>query len=268
VRFAASALHTGGTAIQRVEFRLDGALVVADTTAPYEYDWTVGTNYGNHFLVARAYDVNGFFADSTAVDFDLVIPPSIVILSPVEGAGVSPDTPVTLMANVAPGNNPIDTVRFYVNSTLLGTDTTAPYSIEWTPTTTGTHQLSAYVIDQRYADDKSPVVNVTSAYTPIQQWRVAHFGSHQNSASGSDSADPDHDGLVNLLEYALNGDPDIPSTAPMPRLTNGTFEYTPNSSATDITLMPEWSLNLTQWFTTAPPSGETKLFRRLRVTRP
>ena len=54
----------------------------------------------------------------------------------------------------------------------------------------------------------------------------------------------------------------------MPRLTNGTFEYTPNSSATDITLMPEWSLNLTQWFTTAPPSGETKLFRRLRVTRP
>ncbi len=269
VRFAASALHTGGLGIQRVEFRLDGALVAQDTAAPYEYDWTVGTNYGNHFLVARAYVENGTFADSTAVDFDLVIPPSIVLMSPASGATVAPDTMVTLVAHVVAGNNPLDTVRFYANNVLLGTDTTAPFSIEWTPPATGSYQLSAYVIDQRYAEDYSPAVPVTSAYTPIQQWRVTHFGSHQNSAHRADDADPDGDGLKNLLEYALNGHPNLPNTAPLPRLLpNGTLDYTPNPAATDITITPQWSLDLAQWFDTPPPSGETKLFRRLSIKRP
>lgn len=38
-------------------------------------------------------------------------------------------------------------------------------------------------------------------------WRTQHFGSSANSGNGADLADPDKDGLVNMLEYGLGKDP-------------------------------------------------------------
>ena len=43
--------------------------------------------------------------------------------------------------------------------------------------------------------------------TPIETWRVAHFGFADNAGVGGDLADPEGDGLQNLLEYALGGIP-------------------------------------------------------------
>ena len=42
----------------------------------------------------------------------------------------------------------------------------------------------------------------------IEQWRVAHFGANAGgNPDAADLADPDGDGLANLLEYALGLDP-------------------------------------------------------------
>ena len=265
VRFAASAQHTGALGIQRVEFWLDNVLLAQDTTAPYEMDWVVGSSTGYHELIARAYDTSNAFANSTQVAFELIIPPLITLSAP---ANVSPDTPVTLIANVTRGTYALQEVRFFVNTSLVSTDTTAPFTFEWTPTATGSYSLDAMIQDTRYVDRWATTQTATSAYSPIQQWRVTHFGSHQNNANGADDADPDHDGLKNLLEYALNGHPNLPNTAPQPRLlANGTLDYTPNPAATDITITPQWSLNLTQWFDSSPPSDETRLFLRLSIKR-
>lgn len=265
VRFAASAQHTGGTAIQRVEFYLDNVLLAQDTTAPYEMDWVVGSNTGYHELIARAVDINNAFANSSQVAFELIIPPLITLSAP---TNVSPDTPVTLTANVTRGTYALQEVRFFVNNTLVNTDTSSPFTYQWTPDAIGSHTLDAMIQDTRYVDRWAETQTVTSAYTPIQQWRVTHFGSHQNSAHRADDADPDGDSLVNLLEYALNGNPHLDSRALLPRMSNATFLYTPNPAATDITLTPQWSPDLSQWFSTAPPNGEARLFHRLRVTRP
>ena len=50
------------------------------------------------------------------------------------------------------------------------------------------------------------IVTVTPL-TPIQSWREQYFGTIGNSGDASDSADPNGNGIVNLLEYALGGDP-------------------------------------------------------------
>lgn len=50
---------------------------------------------------------------------------------------------------------------------------------------------------------------------PIDLWRLNHFGSASNSGPGADSADPDHDGLCNLVEYALGRDPNSPDPNPL-----------------------------------------------------
>lgn len=260
VRFAASAQHTGGLAIQRVEFRLDNALIAQDTTAPYEMDWTVGSHYGYHSLVARAYDVNGVFADSTAVDFDLIIPPAITITSPTTGSNITVDAATPITALVTPGSNPITEVRFYVASTLVGTDSTAPYSFTWTPTTPGSRLVSAYVIDERYADDWADDINVSVAYSPLQSWRITHFGSHLPAGNGADDADGDHDTLANLMEWFMGRNPTINEGVSAPAIAVDDFEATVTLSRSDSseatgTFSLEWSTDLATWHSIPLPAA-------------
>lgn len=44
-------------------------------------------------------------------------------------------------------------------------------------------------------------------HTPVQTWRLKHFGSIAATGNAVDSADPDGDGRSNLLEYALGTSP-------------------------------------------------------------
>lgn len=43
--------------------------------------------------------------------------------------------------------------------------------------------------------------------TPIEEWRLTHFGTVENSGAAANTADFDGDGFSNLLEYALGTDP-------------------------------------------------------------
>jgi hypothetical protein len=54
-----------------------------------------------------------------------------------------------------------------------------------------------------------PPSNEASArtHTLLEDWRNHHFETVSNSGPASDLADPDNDGISNLLEYALNSDP-------------------------------------------------------------
>lgn len=58
--------------------------------------------------------------------------------------------------------------------------------------------------------------------TPVQSWRLANFGSPAASGSGADDADPDGDGMPNLLEYAVDGPPNSPSANPLTAALVGT----------------------------------------------
>jgi hypothetical protein len=53
-----------------------------------------------------------------------------------------------------------------------------------------------------------------SFLTPLQDWRRTHFGLVLNSGNAADGADPDGDGFVNLIEYALGSIPSSPSSLP------------------------------------------------------
>jgi hypothetical protein len=50
-------------------------------------------------------------------------------------------------------------------------------------------------------------VRLTVGNTPVENWRLAHFGTTADSGAAADSADGDHDTRNNLLEYALGTDP-------------------------------------------------------------
>jgi hypothetical protein len=56
------------------------------------------------------------------------------------------------------------------------------------------------------------------ATTPgrLDDWRWVHFGAPTPLGDGADLADPDHDGAVNLTEYACNLDPRVADARPLP----------------------------------------------------
>jgi hypothetical protein len=66
IPLAATAADSDGT-IARVEFYAGDTLLATDTTSPYTGTWT-NAPAGNHVLVARAYDNQGAFTNSTPVD--------------------------------------------------------------------------------------------------------------------------------------------------------------------------------------------------------
>jgi hypothetical protein len=61
--------------------------------------------------------------------------------------------------------------------------------------------------------------NTASAtlWSDIEAWRFDHFGTIANEGDAADSADPDHDNIENLLEFALlGGDPMVSNASILP----------------------------------------------------
>ena len=85
--------------------------------------------------------------------------------------------------------------------------------------------------------------------TPVDQWKYSTFGDAAGSALAADTADWDHDGTPNLLEYALALNALAPDSqgVPAPALLNNylTLSYVP--TAADVQYAIESSSNLLQW---------------------
>jgi hypothetical protein len=94
---------------------------------------------------------------------------------------------------------------------------------------------------------------VTLLDQPFHAWRRANFSPLElaDPQISGDLADPDHDGLANLMEYALGLPPKDPASTnrPYARLEAGylTLTYTQSKSATDVTLTIEQSSDLLNW---------------------
>ena len=79
---------------------------------------------------------------------------------------------------------------------------------------------------------------------PLTNWKQLYFGYTLNGlASATDTADPDGDGLPNLLEYALGGNPQQVSTAPLTTLNMSgaklTLAFSRDTSKTDINIIAQ-----------------------------
>ena len=70
-------------------------------------------------------------------------------------------TAITLAATATDSDGSVAKVEFFDGSTLLGTDTSSPYTLAWTPTTTGAHSLTARATDNLGLAATSAAVVVT-----------------------------------------------------------------------------------------------------------
>jgi hypothetical protein len=97
---------------------------------------------------------------------------------------------------------------------------------------------------------------------PIDGWKLGYFGVNANNpAVAGDSADPNHDGIVNLMAYAYAFNPLIVNSNPFQgALVGNQFRlvFPRNTAAGDITYNVQSSVNLSAWsnlLTFAAPTG-------------
>ncbi len=135
--------------ISRVEFYDGSTLIGTDTTAPYAMSWdTTASAHGSHSLTAKAYDTGGNVQQSSSrtVTVDNAAP-SVAITAPSNGGSVFLSTTIQVAASDL--HTSVTQVVFYDGSTVIGTDTTAPYSVTWNTTFVprGQHTLTARAQD-------------------------------------------------------------------------------------------------------------------------
>ena len=124
--------------------------------------------------------------------------------------------------------------------------------------------------------------------TALQSWRQSAFGTTTASGIAADNADPDGDGVPNLLEYALGTDPNSASsvTRPAVQVSGSRLQLTFARTRADVTYIVEASSDLASWSAIATNPGTVgqsvtvtdtvdlstasppRRFLRLRVTSP
>ena len=87
--------------------------------------------------------------------------PSVQITVPVGGATFTAPASITLTATASDVDGSITKVEFFRGTTLLGTDTSAPYNFDWTGVAAGSYALTAAATDNGGATTTSGAVTIT-----------------------------------------------------------------------------------------------------------
>ena len=172
-----------------------------------------------------------------------VLPPSVTILSPTNGATAAVATPINFQVGVTDTNYPIGLVNFLANGIMVGSATTPPYTLTLQAVTPGTVTLQAQAFDIWGAMGTSaPVVLTVTGQGPaspptsgLALWLKADMGVTTNS-DGTVAEWADQSGLGN---NAVQTEPSLaPTLVTDPKTGKPALEFNGTSSYLSITSAP------------------------------
>ncbi|MBX7211632.1 MAG: choice-of-anchor D domain-containing protein [Verrucomicrobiaceae bacterium] len=178
--------------------------------------------------------------------------------------------------------------------TSLATGASTTITVNFTPQGQGAHEAWLHIHSNDPDEDPFDIKLIGSGGVPITDWRQTNFGTSGNSGNAADDADPDGDGISNLMEFATNGSPNSSNAATQSAEPPATgfvnYLYTRNKLAmAELTFTVEWNdtLSSTGWSNAGvtetilsddgvtqqvrarvPTGGNGHRFVRLTVTRP
>jgi regulation of enolase protein 1 (concanavalin A-like superfamily) len=170
ITVTAAASDTDG-AITRVDFYRGSQLIGSDTTDTYSATAT-SLPAGTYQLTAVATDSDGVTRTSSPVSVTVNgttnQPPTVSLTSPAASSTFTAPASITLAATASDSDGSVTRVDFYRGSTLIGSDTSSPYSYNWTNVATGSYQLSAVARDDDGATGTSASANISVTTVPNQ----------------------------------------------------------------------------------------------------
>ncbi len=173
----AATVTANGQTITKVQFYNGATLLGEDTSSPYNYTWS-NVAAGNYSLTARAVYGAGTTVASSSVGITVssLLPPSIALTSPSTGAGYTAPANVNLAASVTANGQTITKVQFYNGATLLGEDTSSPYSFTWSNVLAGSYSLTARAVYGAGSTVNSSAVTISVSGLPAP-WKTVDIGS-------------------------------------------------------------------------------------------
>jgi uncharacterized protein (DUF2141 family) len=99
--------------------------------------------------------------DNVTVTPASLVPPTVSLTSPADGATYAAPASIPLAANASDSDGTVTQVQFFAGSTLLGTDTSSPYTLTWSSVPAGSYTLTAVATDNDGQTTTSSPVTVT-----------------------------------------------------------------------------------------------------------
>jgi len=206
VVMTAAAADSDGT-VTKVDFYAGAALVGSDTTSPFAFTWS-GAAVGAYAVKAVATDNSGATTTSTAINITVAAPnvaPTVSLTTPVSGATFTAPASVAIVATAADSDGTVTKVDFYAGATLVGSDSSSPFSFTWNGAAAGSYAVTAVATDNSGATTTSAAVAISIASN------VAPTVSMTSPATGASFVSPasvtftatatDGDGAVQKVEF-------------------------------------------------------------------
>jgi len=144
-------------------------------------------------------------------------PPTVSLTAPANGASFAAPATVNFTATAADPENRLSRVEFYNGTTLLNSDTTAPFAFTWSSVAAGTYVLKAiaYDADGGITSSATATITVGSSQLTNQDIGAPAMAGSMSSASGTytvtaggtdiwDTSDQFH-----FVYQAMTGDLDV-----------------------------------------------------------
>ena len=129
---------------------------------------SVNLNFNDLQLDVEFIDENGAIEDYfTIIKQDG--PPTVTITNPNDNDFFPTPEEITIIATANDNNGTITFVEFFIDNVSIGSDYSAPYSINWTPSGSGTFEIKAVATDNDdYTDTKTINVDVGDGSTCVK----------------------------------------------------------------------------------------------------
>jgi hypothetical protein len=112
--------------------------------------------------------------------------PNVALTGPADNATYAVPATIPLAATAADSDGSVSAVEFYAGTTLLGSDTTAPYQYAWTGATPGDYSVTARAIDNRGAATVSSPLAIRVLAAPAVLTTPSTVRVRQGDSSGVD----------------------------------------------------------------------------------
>ncbi len=163
------------------------------------------------------------FVKSSGEVLTVAIAPFVKLTTPTESVDLNQLDPLDFSAIAIATDGTVTQVEFQANGNTVAVDTESPFSATWTADVPGNVFVNAIAVDSDGDIGTSPGIEITvtpTSFPFLDDWILEEFTEEEQNdpAISSAFADPEKDGIINLLEFAFGLKPLVDSQDGLPEL--------------------------------------------------
>jgi hypothetical protein len=206
INFEVNATDIDGNVVL-VELFNGSSKIGESTTQPFTFNWT-NLAEGVYVITAKASDDDNETTTSAPITITIYnAPPVVKINTPANNQAFDSNDQVLINTTITDNDGSIGKVEFFLNDSLLGTTTTAPYNLTVDNLPLGTYNITVKATDNLNKEESETIQITVSNKLPsisiITPTNGTTFAFSEPILLNVNANDPD--GSIKNVEYYING---------------------------------------------------------------